>query len=119
MEDEANAWLSAPSEDDEELSRIDQAGLDDLSYQHARVELERATKDRQTRIRAQNEALSCQAELREAAAKVYDREHLELFLSAPHPRIGSKPPIQHCTDQRTLRECLALLPRKRRTGRSR
>lgn len=118
LEDEASAWLSAPSDDDEEMSRIDHAGLDDSSYQRTRVELEEATKARRARIRSQNEALSCQNELREAAAKVYDKEHLELFLSASHPRIG-KPPIQHCVDLRTLRECLALLPRKQRIGRRR
>jgi hypothetical protein len=68
---------------------------------------------RQAAIRARNEASSRRSDLREAAAKIYDQDHLEVFLGASHPRLG-KSPLDHCVDQRTLQECLALLPRSRR-----
>jgi hypothetical protein len=111
--EEADAWLSNASQDDEEMTWIDQAGLDDLSYQRVRGALAAASAKRQTAIRARNEASSRRSDLREAAAKIYDQDHLEVFLGASHPRLG-KSPIDHCVDQRTLRECLALLPRIRR-----
>lgn len=111
--EDANVWLSGPSEGDDEMTRIDQAGLDDLSYQRARGVLATAAAARQAAIRARNEASSRQNELQEAAAKVYDQDHLDLFLRALHPSLG-KSPLEHCIDRRTLRECLALLPRARR-----
>ena len=111
--EEADAWLSTPSQDDEEMTWIDQAGLDDLSYQRVRGALTAASAKRQAAIRARNEASSRRSDLREAAAKIYDQDHLEVFLGASHPRLG-KSPLDHCVDQRTLQECLALLPRSRR-----
>jgi hypothetical protein len=111
--EEADAWLSSPSQDDEEMTWIDQAGLDDLSYQRVRGALTTASAKRQAAIRARNEASSRRSDLREAAAKIYDQDHLEVFLGASHPRLG-KSPLDHCVDQRTLQECLALLPRSRR-----
>lgn len=111
--EDANAWLSGPSEDDDELTRIDQAGLGDLSYQRARSVLATAAAARQAVIRARTEATSRQNELRELAAKVFDRDHLDLFLRASHPSLG-RSPLEHCVDRRTLQECLALLPRARR-----
>lgn len=106
-------WLSGPSEDDEELTRIDQAGLDDLSYQRARRELEAATAARRASLRAQAEAEACQRELRVAAGKLLDADRLDLFMRATHPRIG-KSPTAHCVDRRTLKECLDLLAQGRR-----
>lgn len=116
--EEAHAWLSGPSADDEELTRIDQAGVDDLSYQRARRELERATALRQAAARARKEALACQEELREAGAKLMDKEHLDLFLRAFHPALG-KSPLTHCVDKRSLKKCLALLSPTRHSGRRR
>jgi hypothetical protein len=110
---EADAWLSSPSQDDEEMTWIDQAGLDDLSYQRVRRALAAASARRQAAIRARDEASSRRSDLREAAGKIYDQDHLEVFLGASHPRLG-KSPLDHCVDQRTLQECLALLPRLRR-----
>jgi hypothetical protein len=111
--EDAHAWLSGPSEDDDELTRIDQAGLDDLSYQRARSVLAVAAAAKQETVRARNEASSRQKELRQAAAKFFDQDHLDLFLRASDPRLG-RSPLDHCIDHRTLQECLALLPRARR-----
>ena len=111
--EEADAWLSSPAQDDEEMTWIDQAGLDDLSYQSVRRALAAASARRQVAIRARDEASLRRSDLRKAAGKIYDQDHLEVFLGASHPKLG-KSPLDHCVDQRTLRECLALLPRLRR-----
>lgn len=112
--EEADAWLSGPSEEDDELTRIDQAGFDDLSYQRTRSMLAKAAAARQLKTRARQEAILRQNELREAGAKIYDEDRLDLFLRALHPNLG-KSPLEHCVDLRTLRECLALLPRARQS----
>ena len=112
--EDANSWLSGPSEDDDEMSWIDQAGLDDLSYQRARVSLASAAVVRRAAIRARNEASSRRNELRQAASKVYDEQHLELFLHTFHPKFG-KSPFEHCVNHRTMQECIELLPRTKRT----
>lgn len=116
LSEEANAWLSGPSEENHELSRIDQAGLDDLSYQRARGVLAAAAAARQVAIQAEKEALLRRSELKEAAAKVYDRDRADLFVRAFDPRLG-KSPIDHCVDYRTLQECIALLPPAKRSSR--
>jgi hypothetical protein len=95
------------------MTWIDQAGLDDLSYQGVRRALAAASARRQVAIRARDEASLRRSDLRKAAGKIYDQDHLEVFLGASHPKLG-KSPLDHCVDQRTLRECLALLPRLRR-----
>ena len=118
LEEEAHAWLSGPSADDEELTRIDQAGVDDLSYQRARRELEKATAMRQAAAHARKVALACQEELKVAGAKLMDKEHLDLFLRAFHPALG-KSPLMYCVDARSLKECLALLSPTRHSGRRR
>lgn len=114
---DAPRWLSGPSEDDDELSRIDQAGLDDSSYQRARRELESATRARLAVVRAEAEAEMRRAELQVAAAKFLDKDRANLFMTTTQPKLG-RSPIVHCVDQRTLQECLDLLaPAKRRQSR--
>ena len=114
---DAPRWLSGPSEDDDELSRIDQAGLSDNSYQRARRELERATRARLATLRAEVKAETRRAELRAAAAKILDKDRADLFMSTTQPKLG-RSPVAHCVDQRTLQECLDLLaPAKRRQSR--
>ena len=113
--DEAEDWLAGPSESDDHLTRIDQASVNDLSYQGARVALEAETRAYQLRRRAEQIAAACRDELREAASRVYDPERAELFLRSRNPRIG-RSPLEHCVDQRTLMDCRALLP-KTRSGR--
>lgn len=113
LAEEAGEWLSGPSEYDEELARIDQAGIDDLSYQRLRASLTNASLARRARIRARQEVLERQAALRDAASKVFDPGHLDLFLRSTQPKLG-RSPLEYCVDARTLRECLALLPSGRR-----
>ncbi len=109
---EADAWLSGPSEDDEELTRIDLAGLDETSLRCMREALDVAVTQRNSLLREQANRRACQDELRAAAGRVYAPSHRDVFLNAVHPRLG-KSPLSHCSDRRTLSECIALLPRKR------
>lgn len=114
---DAPRWLSDPSEDDDELSRIDQAGLDESSYQRARRELESATRARQVAIRAAAEVETRRTELRAKAAKFLDKDRADLFMTTTQPKLG-RSPVVHCVDQRTFQECLDLLaPAKRRQSR--
>lgn len=50
--------------------------------------------------------------LMEAANKSYPVEHAKLFLNTAHPKLRMARPLDHCVDQATLSECLALMPTK-------
>lgn len=113
LEQDADAWLSAPCEEDEELARIDYAGESETSLAKMYQALAVATRERHAEICARVEAQACRNELRATAAKIYDADHLKVFLNAFDKRLGNAPD-RHCVDRRTLNECLALLPRNRR-----
>jgi len=111
--DEANGWLSAPSEDDEEISRIDFAGLDESSLCNMLNMLHGADLDRRLRLAAEAEVLACKGDLTARAAQGLRADKVPVFLNAQHSKLGISP-LQHCIDRRTLAECVALLPRPRR-----
>ena len=91
------------------MSRVDLAGIDSMSFQRARTELDREIAARKVR----NEA---RTKLRELTAKVFRADQTELFLTSTQPGLGMSP-NEFCVDERTLRICLNLLPGGRNRGR--
>lgn len=118
LEEEAEVWLSGPSEDDEELSRIDFSGDSQQALSSMHYALGQAARARRALIEARELAQACRAELRSAASRLYSGDHLDLFLSAFDPRIGAAPE-RYCTDRATLDRCLALLRIRQRKAKRR
>jgi len=52
---------------------------------------------------------------RKVAAKVYQGQHLELFMRASHPALGRKSPNDYCVDEVSMNRCIeATLPAAKR-----
>lgn len=102
LEEDAENWLVGTSENDSKIARSELAFRSSIGFQRMRAELEREV----ARCRL---ADRCRSALRHSAAKVLSSEKLDLFLRATHPKLGMSP-AAYCIDQRTLRECVLLLP---------
>nr|WP_295468191.1 hypothetical protein [Mesorhizobium sp.] len=108
--DIVSTWMEQPQARLNDLCPREAARQSDSSYQRALYALERWGANQRREVEAANRRLDLLDKLRrEARAAFRNPEHADLWVGSSTPKLGGKRPEDHCVDEATYKECLAIL----------
>lgn len=105
---EAAPWLDGRRASDN-ASRLEAATRSEDLFNHLSAKLEEAGRARADRLAKARAAEQARSELRRRVISALGEERAAVFLMSTQPLLGAHP-LDYCVDERTLAECLGLLP---------
>ncbi len=112
---DADQWVHTKLEDLGGMSPSEAACESDEGFGAALAVLKRLVRQHGPEMRRAQAAAQAREGCRKAASKVYQGQHLELFMKASHPALGRKSPNDYCVDEVSMNRCIeATLPAAKR-----